>query len=151
MSFSMWGRIWWHPFPFRVSPRDSLIYYVCGMPFFEGESVAFQKCNSNVEVFSGRYQIFICNPSVQNLCKKKNTVDLDSVYSAKIWSFRFQVSFIWADKEVQLPSSESQSQWWYLEASDEYFHKCTPKASLLSDLCSAKMSTRKRYQDRLHG
>ena len=43
LSSSILGRIWWHPFPFRVSPRDSLIYCLSGMPFFEGDSVAFQK------------------------------------------------------------------------------------------------------------
>lgn len=41
LSSSIPGHIWWYPFPFRVSPRDSLIYCLCGMPFFEGESVAF--------------------------------------------------------------------------------------------------------------
>lgn len=34
LSSSILGRIWWHPFPFRVSPRDSLIYCLSGMPFF---------------------------------------------------------------------------------------------------------------------
>lgn len=134
-----------------VFPQGTVWFTMCvACPFLKGNLWHFKNITATEKVFSGIYQIFICNPSAQNLCKKKNTDDLDSMFSAKIWSFRFQLSFIWAEEEVQLPSFESQSQWWYLEAS-ECFHNYTPKASLLSELCSVKMSTSKHYQDRLHG
>lgn len=104
------------PIPLSCFPKGTVWFTMCmACPFLKGNLWHFKNITATEKVFSGIYQIFICNPSAQNLCKMKNTDDLDSVFSAKIWSFRFQLSFIWAEEEVQLPSFESQSQWWYLD------------------------------------
>lgn len=116
----MLGPIWWHLLPFCVSWGDSLIYCMHSVSFLEGESLALGKSYNSDEVL-------VC-------------LGVFLVLPGSLGGLGFAGSLIWTDEETLLSSLESQSDWSYLEASDECFHNYTLWPSLLSDLCSAEMS-----------